>query len=120
MLWAYAVQVYNASSNKHEEYGKDFGYGLTAADAPGALARFFKRPTGPSDKEALNAPVAATAHSSPNLPFFVQRLEKLLAWFETQEVGPNKDAQALAWAPEHPEAFLRSKAALTPPLRVPR
>jgi hypothetical protein len=115
------VQVYNASSNKHEEYGKDFGYGLTAADAPGALARFFKRPTGPSDKEALNAPVAATAHSSPNLPFFVQRLEKLLAWFETQEVGPNKDAhQPRLGPPIHPAAFLRSKAALTPPLRVPR
>lgn len=119
LLWAYDMQIFNASLNKHEEYGKDFGYGLTAAGAPGALARFFKRPIGPSDKDGVNAPVAATTHSSPNLPFFIQRLEKLLDWFETQEVGPTKEVRASAWAPKHPEAFLGSKAALTPPCVSP-
>ena len=78
------LQVYDEVDRRYvgdeDSHGKAFGRGLTPSQVPDALAVFFLRRRGVSD-EGGAASLART-----RLDFFIERVERLLGWFEGQSL----------------------------------
>jgi len=67
------LQVYDAEKDEYREFGRDYGYSLTAQDVPAALKTFFLRHR-------------VHGSSGSALAYYIIRLEQLLSWFESQKV----------------------------------